>query len=571
MVVLYEPTEPQEISLYQELYGRCVDINNPQVLNPIKLIDLIGRSCLDKAVLKSIWDVGTQSKRVLDKYDLYACLRCVALAQAGLPVTLEALKGSSGKQGMYPKFSTWAIPAGVKQQNYEPLFEKQKLTQGKLAENDAKEFFKMSKLSDDKLLHVFRLCDVDKDRSLSKAEFCVAMHMILLIKQKKMNLPREMPVELSHELHQTNVNINVVAPSGGVFSQPSTPRSVSSSSSRSLQAPAAVGAPVPPAVGAPAQQQQATTQDNRSVAGSVTGDDDARVQSLTQHNQSVSDIMNTTNSLNNSIREVHVGASSNVSRLVTEKARLEQELDFLNAERESQMRVLAEATEAFRIEQATVVALNEKVQALRLSVASLREQSITARMNNVALREEKASLKIEEAQLAAEKASLEQENMAGAMEQAASAAAESIPELSSETPPLDAPRRAAPTNHPPDEERPRASPRPEAPGHAVAAAPSPESPAIQQEDTPPPTRQAPEATPPVVEQQPPPSPTRAAPSALPKAAETSEAFGDDPFNTPMGGGDEGPILQNDPFSADLNDFNNAGFESNFDFDETQKP
>ncbi len=543
---LYDPKEPQEIRLYQELYGKCVDISNPNILNPIKLIDLIGRSCLDKSVLRSIWEIGTQGKKILDKNDLYACVRCVALAQAGESLSLETLKATATRPGLYPKFATWAIPPGVKQGNYEPLFRQQKLPNGKLSEGDAKEFFKMSSLHEKEIHHVFVLCDVDRDRSLSLEEFCVAMHMVLLIKQKKMAVPKELPPELALELSQSVANAS--------FSQPSTPRStvsVSSSASKNVAQPAPV---VPPAVGAPATHQEPQVQTSAAIASTTVASaavasatvNDNTAENLKRENESLSGIMHATTSLNGSIRDVNDGVEVSVDRLMSEKTRLSQELDFLNAEKESQMRSLTEATARFQAEQAAVAALNEEVKELRLTVESLREQTLAARMEGVTLMETKSSLGIEKASLVAEAANLKREGDTGS-----STAAESTPE-----PLVDAPQKTLPKQR---QSTGGTSTRPQAPGQpspAVAAAPEADSPAVQQQQgLPPPTRQAPEATPPVAQGHPP-SPSRPAPTALPPAAaaaaaETSDVIStEDPFNSAHTRQDSGPILQNDPFSTD---------------------
>ncbi len=68
-------------------------------------------------------------------------------------------------------------------------------TKGLLSGADSKEFFEKSKLPTAELSKIWQLSDVNKDGTLSLAEFCTAMHLVVARKHK-VDLPDQLPASL---------------------------------------------------------------------------------------------------------------------------------------------------------------------------------------------------------------------------------------------------------------------------------------------------------------------------------------------------------------------------------------
>ncbi|OTF82417.1 hypothetical protein BLA29_010741, partial [Euroglyphus maynei] len=61
--------------------------------------------------------------------------------------------------------------------------------------NIAKIFFEKSGLNVKDLSHIWKLSDIDEDGGLSFSEFCVAMHLVVL-RRNKVELPKQIPLPL---------------------------------------------------------------------------------------------------------------------------------------------------------------------------------------------------------------------------------------------------------------------------------------------------------------------------------------------------------------------------------------
>ena len=64
--------------------------------------------------------------------------------------------------------------------------------QGKVTGTAAKDFFERSKLTANDLSHIWHLADVDNDGALSLEEFCIAMHLVVL-RRNRVELPNSLP------------------------------------------------------------------------------------------------------------------------------------------------------------------------------------------------------------------------------------------------------------------------------------------------------------------------------------------------------------------------------------------
>jgi len=101
--------------------------------------------------------------------------------------------GASSTSGSIP--TTWAIAPHQRSQ-YEEHFAKQNIKDGKLDGRVAVQFFMKSRLKNEQLREVWNLADVDKDGKLTKEEFCIAMHLVMLVTRKGFPIPKELPAEL---------------------------------------------------------------------------------------------------------------------------------------------------------------------------------------------------------------------------------------------------------------------------------------------------------------------------------------------------------------------------------------
>ena len=91
------------------------------------------------------------------------------------------------------------------------------------------------------LRSIWRLCDVDKDKRLDRAEFIIGMHLVVMCHRLKQPPPPQLPPELSVQ----TVRAVMQQASGGAASMPAATSSAAAQASAPAPAPAPSPAPAP--------------------------------------------------------------------------------------------------------------------------------------------------------------------------------------------------------------------------------------------------------------------------------------------------------------------------------------
>lgn len=250
-MVHYEPVLSEERQYYDEL-EKLANPSGSETFATKELVAFLQSSKLGVADLRAIWNFGADGASEIKRVQVDTMLRCIGLIQAGIQLSADNIARNRSGPLPLPKFEipgapsppsltirptsgafggvgspshsgasrpstpasvsgasafetasvsgsvtgySWAMSSGKRSQ-YEDLFHKQKLVDGKLEGKEAMEFFLKSKMPWDQLREVLRLADLDKDLKLSLDEFCIAMHMVLCITRKNFAMPSEVPQEL---------------------------------------------------------------------------------------------------------------------------------------------------------------------------------------------------------------------------------------------------------------------------------------------------------------------------------------------------------------------------------------
>ncbi|BES90284.1 eclosion hormone [Nesidiocoris tenuis] len=169
------------------------------------------KSGLSDLVLSTIWDLSDPNgKGYLNRAGFYTALKLVSLAQIGQEVSIAnttmytpppKLSGQIPSRGPTPTINS--VPAtlsdwGMKpleRAKYEQLFESLQPLNGVIPGNKVKGLLIDSKLPVVTLGKIWDLADMDKDGSLDKHEFIVAMHLVYKALEKYA-IPNSLPPEL---------------------------------------------------------------------------------------------------------------------------------------------------------------------------------------------------------------------------------------------------------------------------------------------------------------------------------------------------------------------------------------
>lgn len=190
-----------------ENYYRQLDPGNTGKISAGDAAQFLKKSGLSDSTLGKIWDLAdSERKGYLDKRGFFIALRLVASAQGGNEISLSNLNRTLSA----PKFrdlnsplltvssstsdSQWSIRPDEKGK-FEGIFESLSPVNGLLSGDKVKPVLINSKLPLDVLGKIWDLSDVDKDGSLDKDEFIVAMHLVYRAMEKE-----PVPTTLPHSL-----------------------------------------------------------------------------------------------------------------------------------------------------------------------------------------------------------------------------------------------------------------------------------------------------------------------------------------------------------------------------------
>ncbi|KAJ0058876.1 hypothetical protein NL108_001111 [Boleophthalmus pectinirostris] len=190
-----------------ENYYRQLDPGNTGKISAGDAAQFLKKSGLSDSTLGKIWDLAdSERKGYLDKRGFFIAVRLVASAQGGNDISLNNLNQTLAA----PKFkdtssplltvsssapdSQWSIRPDEKGK-FEGIFESLSPVNGLLSGDKVKPVLINSKLPLDILGKIWDLSDVDKDGSLDKDEFIVAMHLVYRAMEKE-PVPTTLPQSL---------------------------------------------------------------------------------------------------------------------------------------------------------------------------------------------------------------------------------------------------------------------------------------------------------------------------------------------------------------------------------------
>ncbi|XP_050086755.1 epidermal growth factor receptor substrate 15-like 1 isoform X2 [Anopheles aquasalis] len=207
--------------LIYEAYYKQLDPKETNEIGALDAAKFLKRSGLSDVVLSRIWDLSDPTgKGFLTKEGFFVALKLIGLAQEGLEFAIKNIYTELSKPpkvGDLPK-----VPAQVKllpvestdwsmrpekRQQYEQLFDSLGPQNGLLPGAKVRNTLMNSKLPVDTLGRIWDLADQDRDGSLDKHEFCVAMHLVYEALDKRA-IPAMLPPQL-----QRNYTAPAPAPS----------------------------------------------------------------------------------------------------------------------------------------------------------------------------------------------------------------------------------------------------------------------------------------------------------------------------------------------------------------------
>ncbi|KAK7591109.1 hypothetical protein V9T40_002722 [Parthenolecanium corni] len=196
-----------------DAYYQQVDPNNKGSVGAMDAARFLKTSGLPDATLGKIWDLAdSNGKGFLTKSGFFIALKLVALVQAGKeansvnlsldippprmgdPNRATPVANTSPLIPAATPGSDWAMKPAEKLK-YDQLFDSLNPTNGFIPGNKVKGLLMDSKLPVDTLGKIWDLADMDKDGSLDRHEFSIAMHLVYKALEKYA-IPAVLPPEL---------------------------------------------------------------------------------------------------------------------------------------------------------------------------------------------------------------------------------------------------------------------------------------------------------------------------------------------------------------------------------------
>ncbi|XP_055596584.1 epidermal growth factor receptor substrate 15-like 1 isoform X1 [Uranotaenia lowii] len=201
--------------LIYEAYYKQLDPKGSNEIGALDAAKFLKKSGLSDVVLSRVWDMSDPNGRgYLTKEGFFVSLKLIGLAQEGSEFNLKNIYKELSKPpkvGEIPKVTgqvklvpaentDWSIKP-EKRQQYEQLFESLGPSGGLLPGNKVRATLMNSKLPIDTLGRIWDLADQDRDGSLDKHEFCVAMHLVYEALDKRA-IPAVLPPQLQRNAPQ---------------------------------------------------------------------------------------------------------------------------------------------------------------------------------------------------------------------------------------------------------------------------------------------------------------------------------------------------------------------------------
>ncbi|XP_055374654.1 uncharacterized protein DDB_G0283357 isoform X2 [Condylostylus longicornis] len=193
-----------------EAYYRQIDPKGVGTIQAMDAAKFLKKSALSDVVLSRIWDLSDpNAKGYLDKPGFFVALKLVSLAQCGQVIKMSNIffeTENPPRVGEIPKIipqkvtpgppgsNDWAMKPGEREK-YENLFQSLKPVNGLLHGGSVKKVLMDSKLPMETLGKIWDLADQDRDGSLDKHEFTIAMHLVYQALEKRA-VPEVLPIEL---------------------------------------------------------------------------------------------------------------------------------------------------------------------------------------------------------------------------------------------------------------------------------------------------------------------------------------------------------------------------------------
>jgi Ca2+-binding EF-hand superfamily protein/predicted nucleic acid-binding Zn-ribbon protein len=162
-------------------------------------------SGLQGPVLREIWNIADAKKQnYLGRDEFIVALRCIAMVQQGLPVSMNDLAKHGQTVLPLPKFAglmqpkaqgwTMTLEDRTKYEGLFPRFDED--GDGFIQGKEAVELLSKSGLDRLVLKKIWELADTDADSKLNLGEFCLAMHFSVCCSKRGMTLPNQLPITL---------------------------------------------------------------------------------------------------------------------------------------------------------------------------------------------------------------------------------------------------------------------------------------------------------------------------------------------------------------------------------------
>ncbi|XP_058815246.1 epidermal growth factor receptor substrate 15-like 1 isoform X2 [Topomyia yanbarensis] len=207
--------------LIYEAYYKQLDPKETNEIGALDAAKFLKKSGLSDVVLSRIWDLSDPSGRgFLTKEGFFVALKLIGLAQEGSEFNMKNIYNELPKPpkvGELPKVpaqvklvhtenSDWSIKP-EKRHQYEQLFESLGPMNGLLPGAKVRSTLMNSKLPVDTLGRIWDLADQDRDGSLDRHEFCVAMHLVYEALDKRA-IPAALPPQLQRNAPTATNNSN---------------------------------------------------------------------------------------------------------------------------------------------------------------------------------------------------------------------------------------------------------------------------------------------------------------------------------------------------------------------------